>query len=256
VEELDHGVRLFFSSPVHRGRAAVRLVAIDPTITCAPVEVSDEDWAARSQAQLGAVRVGRLVVAPPWSAPENDKALKRVRPEDIVISIQPSMGFGTGHHPSTRLCLSLLQDLSVTDLEVLDVGTGSGVLAIAAARLGAGHVVAIDVDEDALIAARENIDRNDVGRLVVATRADAAQMAGAGPAAGFDVVLANLTGATLAGLSSTMSRLTGPRGVLIASGFTIDEADRVRGAFAAADLPVAEQRDEDGWSALALRHPA
>jgi ribosomal protein L11 methyltransferase len=213
--------------------------------------VSDEDWAARSQAELGPVRVGRLVVAPPWTAPD-DPALRTAGAQDIVVSIQPSMGFGTGHHASTRLCLRLLQDLPLAEAEVLDVGTGSGVLAIAAARLGARHVVAIEVDEDALTAARENVERNGAGDVVVATQADAAALDGA--ATTFDVVLANLTGAVLIGLSSTMSRLTGPRGVLIASGFTIDEADRVRDAFAAADLPIAEQREEDEWVALALRH--
>ena len=170
------------------------------------------------------------------------------------MSIQPSMGFGTGHHASTRLCLRLLQDLPLANAEVLDVGTGSGVLAIAAARLGARHVVAIDVDEDALTAARENVETNGAGQIVVVRHADAATMTGA--ATTFDVVLANLTGAALVGLSSTLSGLTRSRGVLIASGFTIDEADRVRHAFAAADLPAAEQREEDDWVALALRHSA
>ena len=100
----------------------------------------DDDWAARSQQSLTAVRAGSFIVAPPWDLPDSP-------PADVtVIVIEPSMGFGTGHHATTRLCLRLLSDIDVSDLDVLDLGTGSGVLSMAAALRGARRVVGIDVD--------------------------------------------------------------------------------------------------------------
>ena len=115
-------------------------------------EVDDEDWAARSQAHLTRVTVGRITVAPPWDAtPPADGAL---------VIVYPSTGFGTGHHESTRLCLRLLQQVELTGRRAVDLGTGSGVLALAAWRLGASDIEALDYDEDAVVNARENLRLN------------------------------------------------------------------------------------------------
>ncbi len=256
VEELDAGLRVFFSSSVARGRAAVRLIAFDPTITCRPVDVSDEDWAARSQAALGPVRIGRLVVAPP-SADDDRRAGPADRADDssspIVIIIRPSMGFGTGHHASTRLCLRLLQQVPVADARGLDIGTGSGVLAIAAAKLGATHVVAIDVEEDALVSARENIETNAVSIVVEARRFDAMRSDSGSLGPGFDVVLANLTGAQLIELAGRLARFVRARGALIVSGVTTGESTSVIDALSLEGFELDRRLDEDDWVGLALR---
>jgi len=265
VEELVTGLRIYFANPTERGRAAVRLVALEPDLTCEPLEVEDGDWAARSQASLEPVKVGRLIVAPPWRAADLERdaghnaggeAPPRTGDADssTVILIQPSMGFGTGHHASTRLCLQLLQQLPVAGLDVLDVGTGSGVLAIAAARLGARAVVAIDHDTDALAAARDNVVLNDAGERIELIHADLDAVAGLcrerhpGTEA-FDLVLANLTGAALARNAHVLAALVRPKGALVASGFQSEEIPSVTAALQSAGLAPAAPTEEDGWVA-------
>ena len=139
--------------------------------------------------------------------PSADARPQSGTPAPIVIEIEPSRGFGTGHHQSTRLCLVLLQSRKLASQTVIDVGTGSGVLAIAAAKLGAAFVSAIDVDPDAIENARENISRNGVDAIVEAHVRDLTEAA-LSPA---DVVIANLTGTLLARHAEALSR-AGPQG--------------------------------------------
>jgi ribosomal protein L11 methyltransferase len=259
IEERPDRLRIYFPSPLARGRAAVRLVALEPDLTCEPVDVPDEAWAERSQASLGAVRVGHLLVAPPWA--DTETGAPDPEPDVLVVTIQPSMGFGTAHHASTRLCLRLLQDLPVTGASVLDAGTGSGVLAIAAARLGAARVRAIDNDPDALISARENVGLNDMQNVVTLEEADLAtseldgptpQAPGSASQGAFDFVLANLTGAALIRHASQLATHVRRGGSLIASGFGPEEVDDVVTALTGAGLALATRADEEGWSAARL----
>lgn len=252
IEERPTGLRMYFPTSTARGRAAVRLVALEPDLTCEPIDVPDDDWAARSQASLDAVRIGRIIVAPPWT--KNDLRGRfpdsgKTTPE--VVFIQPSMGFGTGHHASTRLCLQLLQTLQVAGASVLDVGTGSGVLAIAAAKLGAARVLAIDNDPDALTSAAENVELNGVQAVVKLARVDVATRPPTEKLTtqGYDLVLANLTGTALRRHASALAGFLGPKGALIASGFEADEDDAVLRAFADAGVGAASRRHEDGWTA-------
>jgi ribosomal protein L11 methyltransferase len=204
------------------------------------VEIEDDDWARRTQADLPAVRVGRVIVAPPWDIP----AVPPAKPDALVV-IEPSRGFGTGHHQSTRLCLALLQTRPLANRTVIDVGTGSGVLGIVAARLGAAYVTAIDVDPDAIENARENVARNGVDALVEAHVGDLA----ASTLAPADVVTANLTGSLLQRYAGELRRLVKPGGILVAAGFTVDERDRVIAAFQPA-MSVVESAEEDDWWGL------
>ena len=256
VEEHPHGIRVFFSDAAHRDAAATALARRDSTRTIAAIQVDDEDWAERSQAALEPVRAGRCIVAPPWAAHRARAGLSR-DDDAVVIVIQPSMGFGTGHHASTRLCLSLLQRHLTGDARVLDVGTGSGVLAIAAARLGASRVVAVDVDRDALVSAAENVALNDVASAVSIELADitadgapAALVQSVGP---FSAVFANITGAMLQRIAPALAATLAPAGLVITSGFQTFEATEVGAALAASGIELVDRADEDTWVAIAGR---
>ena len=203
-------------------------------------EIEDEDWARRTQADLPAIRIGRIIVAPPWDVPPE-------APGTTVVIIEPSRGFGTGHHQSTRLALGLLQDRDVAGKTMIDVGTGSGVLAIAAARLGAHSVIAIDVDPDAIDNARENVERNGVAGTVGVRVEDLSQTS----LEPVDVVTANLTGSLLTRYARELTRLVRPGGVLITAGFTVEESERVKEAFAPA-MAVVDSVEEEGWGGLAV----
>lgn len=239
LEERSDGWRVYFGSRPERdaARAALGAALGRRGMTIRLLDVPDEDWAARTQAGLRAVRVGSLVIAPPWDMPSPSSSTQ-------IITILPSTGFGTGHHESTRLCLQMMQELPLEGRRVLDVGTGSGVLAIAARRLGAGEVVALDVDPDAIEAARDNLSRNggcETIQLICADVADA-------DLPRFDVVLANLTGPSLVRLARRLRDLTGAGGTLIVSGFLRDEAVAVDAAFRAFVRAIG-RADANGWMA-------
>ena len=219
-------------------------------------EIPDEDWARRTQADLPAIRIGRVTIAPPWdipvvsgysrTSPDVVSGFSRTNP-DVVVIIEPSRGFGTGHHQSTRLCITLLQSRNLSGLTVTDVGTGSGVLAITAAKLGAAQVEAIDSDPDAVENARENIERNEVMSIVRAHVQDLTEP----PPPPADLVTANLTGTLLARYADVLGRFVKPGGGLIVSGFNVEEKDMVQAAFEPAFM-VGESAEEDDWWAYVL----
>lgn len=228
--------RFFFANAESRDQAAAIIRAIDPDAEVTALEVSDENWAERSQASITAVRVGTITVAPPWDIPSDGST---------VIVIQPSMGFGTAHHESTRLCLQLLQELDVHGQSVLDIGTGSGVLAIAARKHGATIVVAADYDPDAIQSAHENLELNSVEEIALMLLD-----LGAPEALGvrrFDLVFANLTGGMLQRFAAQIESRIAPGGSLITSGVTADEEAAVVKAFADVGLSVSSRVQEREW---------
>jgi len=235
-DEDDERWRVFFRTAALRDGAGRALAAL-AGIRTSPLEVADEDWARRSQENLRAIEAGGLVVAPPWDVPHGKP----------VIIIEPSTGFGTGHHATTRLCLLMLQRLDVRGARVLDVGTGSGVLALAAWKLGAGDVAAVDNDPDALDNARANIARNGAAPSIdiicdglAGLRIERA-----------DIVLANLTGAMLVRYAAELRGLALDGGYLIMSGFAPADVVVIRTAFAG--LPVIHESAEGEWAALTIR---
>jgi ribosomal protein L11 methyltransferase len=237
IEEREDSVRVFFSTAFARDRAQTTLTS---DFDAAPLEVSDEDWARRSQADLQPVTVGRLTISP------------RLPASPDVIVITPSMGFGTGHHATTRLCLAALQTLDLSNLSVLDVGTGSGILALAADRLGAGHAVGIDYDQDAVQAARENLVLNPAARRVSFAVGNLRTI----PLPRAGVVIANLTGALLIETAADLLAAVEDGGTLIVSGLLAGERDEVVGALTAheaRDARIVWECEEDGWVGLAVK---
>lgn len=234
--------RVFFHDADARETAACAIRQQFPTLDIEPVNIPDEDWAAKSQASLKAIRAGAFIVAPPWDVPASTEGA-------TLIIIEPSMGFGTGHHQTTRLCLRLLSQLDVRNCDVLDLGTGSGVLAMAAALSAAKSVVGIDVDTDAIASAETSAKLNPLPSTLEFRVADFRSS----PVATAEIVLANLTGGMLTQSAAAIGALVRPNGTLILSGFDLTEVDAVANAFAGFVDDV--RLSEDRWIALRLRKP-
>jgi ribosomal protein L11 methyltransferase len=212
--------------------------------------VHESDWANAWKRHVGVMRVGRrIVIRPTWRR-------HRRRPGDVVIAMDPGMAFGTGLHPTTRLCLAGIERWADEGLllrggardggtRLLDVGCGSGILAIAAGLLGAGGLVGIDTDPIAVEATLANARRNRVARRLRAWRGSLPT--GAGP---FDLVTANLIASVLVALAADLAGELGPRGRLLASGIFVDREADVRAAFESAGLRVLGRDAEGDWVAL------
>jgi ribosomal protein L11 methyltransferase len=220
--------------------------------------VHEEDWAAAWKQHVPVLRIGRrLVIRPTW---------RRHRPVagDVVLALDPGMAFGTGLHPTTRLCLAGVEAWAdagmVTGARALDVGCGSGILAIAAAKLGARSVLGVDPDPIAVEATLANARRNRLVRVVRARRGSLPVPDGEGP---FDLVMANLIASLLVALASELATAVRPGdgcarsgGRLLASGIFIDREPEVRRALAAAGMRILGRRAEGDWVALEAERPA
>ena len=176
----------------------------------------------------------------------------RREPDDVVLALDPGMAFGTGLHPTTRLCLAALEALAdggaIDGARVLDVGCGSGILAIAAVKLGAAEALGVDTDPIAIESTLANARRN---RLVRRIRARVGSLPSREPP--FDVVLANLIAGVLVPLAGPLHDELRPGGTLLASGIFIDREGEVRAAFEAAGLVVTDRSAEGDWVAIATR---
>ena len=208
--------------------------------------VHDADWAETWKAYFPVMRVGRrLVIRPTWR--EHPAAAG-----DVVLALDPGMAFGTGLHPTTRLCLAALEPLAqdgrLDGTRVLDVGCGSGILAIAALKLGAAEALGVDTDPIAIEATTENGARNDLSERLTARQGSLPS--GEGP---FDIVLANLIAGVLVPLAPLLRDELRPGGALLASGIFVDRETEVADAFEAAGLVVEDRTSEGDWVAARLR---
>jgi ribosomal protein L11 methyltransferase len=210
--------------------------------------VREADWAEAWKAHFPVLRVGRrLVIRPTWRR-------HRREPDDVVLALDPGMAFGTGLHPTTRLCLAALEVLAdrgaLAGARVLDVGCGSGILAIAALKLGARNALGVDTDPIAIESTLANARRNRLARRI---RARVGSLPTDEPP--FDVVLANLIAGVLVPLAGALRAELRPGGTLLASGIFVDREREVRSAFEAAGLEIGERTAEGEWVALAASRP-
>ena len=200
--------------------------------------IADEDWVHATQAQFTSLRIDDgLWIVPSWCS--------AVDPSAINIALDPGLAFGTGSHPTTRLCLKwLARELRAGD-SVLDYGCGSGILAIAACRLGAAQVVGTDIDPQALSSSRVNAERNGVA----ATFLPVDRLGAAGPAS-YDVVLANILANPLIALAPELADRVRSRGRIVLSGILEPQAEAVMTAYRRW-FTIGIFASDDGWIALA-----
>jgi ribosomal protein L11 methyltransferase len=235
-------------------------------------QLEEQDWADAWKQHYTIQRIGeRVVVVPSWLEYEP-------LPGDLILRLDPGMAFGTGLHPTTQLCIALLERYLQPSCRALDLGCGSGILAIAAAKMGARAVLALDTDPIAVTATRENVERNGVVELVRVAEGSLGggaalghwlgwdQVAGrTSPAAEnmesthdlqpatYDLIVANIIARVLAALAADMAGALAPGGMLVASGIIAEREAEVVEAFAAAGLTPVERRQEGDWLALVYR---
>lgn len=206
----------------------------------------EQDWAVSWREFFGVVdHGGRTLIVPSWIDHEP-------RPDQLVIRLDPGQAFGTGHHETTRLCLAALEEHVTPGMEVLDVGTGSGVLAIAAVLLGAGHVHAIDIDPIATEVATANCETNGV-LPKVAIRAG---VLGADHGHEYGLVIANISTDANLGLAGVFPAVVAPGGWLILSGILAQDAHRVQDAMRERGFALETMRHERDWCLLEFSRPA
>ena len=203
-------------------------------------EIADEDWLESWKAQFTPITAGRYFIRPTWSEPTPPAGA-------IELVLDPGMAFGTGLHPTTQQCLEALSSLALEGKSVLDVGTGSGILAIAAAKTGALPVVAVDIDELAVEATRENAVRNRVA--IPVANGSAADVPGR-----FDIVIANIVSPVLQVIAADLAARLATRGTLILAGISLPNEAATSHAFTKVGLRICVDRSaRDDWVAVALK---
>jgi ribosomal protein L11 methyltransferase len=207
--------------------------------------VAEEDWAEAWKAQLSVLHIGEhIVIRPSWL--EHKK--KR---DDVVIQLDPGMAFGTGLHPTTQLCLEALETLVQPGMDVLDVGTGTGILAVAAAKLGAAHVAAVDSDRVAFKTARENAMINAVEGVVNTTCGSLEDIAGQ-----YDLVVVNILARVIMEmLRNGLGTHVNAGGKIIAAGIILDQEPDVTCAMEQAGFRLVDRRQRDDWICLVAGLP-
>lgn len=197
-------------------------------------------WRDSWKRYFGLQRIGqRLVIKPSWVSYASAA-------NEAVIEIDPGMAFGTGQHPTTALCLRALESAVRPGMRALDVGCGTGILAIAAAKLGASSVLALDIDPQAVQAASRNVAANGVGAVVDVREGTLEDGAGI-----FHLIVANIGALTLERLALAVSRSLAPRGMAILSGFLQDAVEGLARAYEAAGLTVLRVEEDGVWRAMA-----
>ena len=226
--------------------AGIRLVSIlEPGASLEDRVVDEDEWETAWKSRFTVRHIGeRLVLKPTWQTYQPS-------PDDVIIELDPGMAFGTGHHPTTRMCLEQLERLLVLGMRVIDLGTGSGILAIAAVKLGAGCVVGLDTDETAVQVARANVEQNKACqvRLIHGSLPHSSVKDGE-----YDLALANITAGVIASSAGPLARALRRNGLLIASGILMERREEVEKALT--ESFVVEQFFTEGdWLTVVARKP-
>lgn len=203
--------------------------------------VDEEDWANSWKKYFKPLKIGHIVIRPTWESYQSQA-------EEIVLDIDPGMAFGTGSHASTSLCVRLLEKYMRPGLRVFDVGTGTGILAMCAARLGARKVWAVDFDPVAVRVAQENIILNALADLVKAEQHDLLT----GVTEKADLIVANIIADVILQLLPQVQNTLEPQGIFIASGIIAERKDEISAAAAQAGFTLMEEQVEEEWAALAF----
>ncbi len=207
--------------------------------------IREEDWAETWKEHYDIERVGRLVVRPAW------REYTAVEGE-VVISLDPGMAFGTGQHPTTRMCMQGVQDVMRPGDYVLDLGSGSGILAIAAVAFGASAVLATDTEEQAVKASNENAALNGMQDKITVREGSIDVVGADGP---FDLILANINAAAVTALASAMAAQMKPGAWLFAGGVIAEREAGARAALEAAGLRIERVMSEGDWRTFVCQKP-
>ena len=234
-----------------RERISVAVQLVASLVPLSPLNervIEEEDWQESWKRHFHVLRVGRrIVICPTWRE-------HREQPDEIVISLDPGMAFGTGHHPTTRMCLEAVEALVFPNSRVLDVGCGSGILSIASAKLGAAEVVSYEIEEPAARVARENALRNGVEQVVKVVQGTLGS--DDGREQGYDVVLANISATVVSSMSGLLAGAVAPGGKVVVSGIVGDRNEEVADKLKLAGLTLIEETWSDDWVALIHAAPS
>ena len=210
--------------------------------------VHEEDWAEAWKAHYHPVRVGkRMLIRPLWIETE-------IAPDDLVVALDPGMAFGTGTHPSTQLCMVGLEDRVQPGMNILDLGCGSGVLAITAAKLGAAHVWGLDIDPIAVRVTDENAAQNGVAAQITAQEGSLAEVVASGRQ--YDLIVVNILARIIIAMcDERLGDTVRPGGLALFAGIIHDQADAVEAALRHTGLEPFARRQDGDWVLIEARRP-
>ena len=228
-----------------RIEVGVKLVSLlEPMGDLIVKEVPEADWQNSWKSHFDLLKIGRrLVIKPSWIDYEHQSG-------EVIVEIDPGMAFGTGYHPTTYTCLQALEQLVRTGASVLDLGAGSGILSIASLGLGAARVVALDIDSQAVRAARQNFRRTKTTEQV--TLAQGSLPHGAAGPGQFDVVVANISARAICDRAPFICPALAAQGALIASGMVLGQETQVVATFKELGYSVIQEWSRDDWTTLAF----